>query len=145
MENVLSFFPEFPNRLCKQWDNSTISHPSLLLAFPFIILSLNLFVQSNLSNNRCHKICSLVPAGPHDNTLVSPNHCSIWGHPSLPATTQSINVQKLTTLLFMDDSLVQILQKFSLWHWHFREMTVSNTNWSLFPGIQSTKELFSPG
>lgn len=139
-------FPEFPNRLCKQWDNSTISHPSLC-AFPFIILSLNLFVQSNLSNNRCHKqnLLTCSSRSPWQHSGVPKSLLHLRTSITLPTTTQSINVQKLTTLLFMDDSLFQILQNFSLRHWHFTEMTASNTNWILFPGIQSTKELFSPG
>lgn len=119
----------------------------LCCAFPFIILSLNLFVQSNLSNNRCHKqnllTCSSRSPWQHSGVPKSLLHLRTSITP--PTTTQSINVQKLTTLLFMDDSLFQILQNFSLRHWHFTEMTASNTNWILFPGIQSTKELFSPG
>lgn len=47
-------FHEFPSRLCKQWDNGTISHPSLLASIYYIISQSLCTLQSNLSNNRCH-------------------------------------------------------------------------------------------
>lgn len=138
-------FPEFPNRLCKQWDNSTISHPSLLRVSIYYIISQSLCTIQ--SEQWCHKqnllTCSSRSPWQHSGVPKSLLHLRTSITP--PTTTQSINVQKLTTLLFMDDSLFQILQNFSLRHWHFTEMTASNTNWILFPGIQSTKELFSPG
>lgn len=146
MENVLSFSLNFPTDCANSGTIAPFLIP-LCCAFPFIILSLNLFVQSNLSNNRCHKqnllTCSSRSPWQHSGVPKALLHLRTSITP--PTTTQSINVQKLTTLLFMDDSLFQILQNFSLRHWHFTEMTASNTNWILFPGIQSTKELFSPG
>lgn len=90
----------------------------LCCAFPFIILSLNLFVQSNLSNNRCHKqnLLTCSSRSPWQHSGVPKSLLHLRTSITLPTTTQSINVQKLTTLLFMDDSLFQILQNFSLRH-----------------------------
>lgn len=146
MENVLSFSLNFPTDCANSGTIAPFLIP-LCFAFPFIILSLNLFVQSNLSNNRCHKqnLLTCSSRSPWQHSGVPKSLLHLRTSITLPTTTQSINVQKLTTLLFMDDSLFQILQNFSLRHWHFTEMTASNTNWILFPGIQSTKELFSPG
>lgn len=129
MENVLSFSLNFPTDCANSGTIAPFLIP-LCCAFPFIILSLNLFVQSNLSNNRCHKqnLLTCSSRSPWQHSGVPKSLLHLRTSITLPTTTQSINVQKLTTLLFMDDSLFQILQNFSLRHWHFTEMTASNTN-----------------
>lgn len=118
MENVLSFSLNFPTDCANSGTIAPFLIP-LCCAFPFIILSLNLFVQSNLSNNRCHKqnLLTCSSRSPWQHSGVPKSLLHLRTSITLPTTTQSINVQKLTTLLFMDDSLFQILQNFSLRHW----------------------------
>lgn len=110
MENVLSFSLNFPTDCANSGTIAPFLIP-LCCAFPFIILSLNLFVQSNLSNNRCHKqnLLTCSSRSPWQHSGVPKSLLHLRTSITLPTTTQSINVQKLTTLLFMDDSLFQIL------------------------------------